>query len=114
MNILDPELQCNVEKTVMLVYLNINTFQQDSESLLYDCIKYALDKSIKVVFVHEKDTTKGGCSFHEIISQTPQKLLAKPYNIYSEDLAVSIYSVNEYEKVGLRQILKKMGAKSIT
>ena len=112
MNLSDTDLQSDDKQAVMLVYLNSATFQA-SECLLRQSIKCAVKKGVKVVLVHENDTNKKGCAFGEIMNQTPDELLKKPYNIYAEDIAVCIYSTEEYQKISIHQLLTKMGAKPI-
>merc|ERR1719491_2942868 len=47
------------------------------------------------------------------MKQTPDVLLKKPYNIYAKDIAVCIYSTEEYQKNSIHQLLTKMGAEPI-
>jgi len=97
--------------TVMLVYLNKNTFK--NSGCLFTSIVRAIDINIRIVLVHENDANKGGCDFWEIIEQTPTELRKKPYNIYEKDIAVSLYSIEEYQKISIRLLLAKMGAEPI-
>jgi len=112
MNLSDTDLQKDDRQAVMLVYLNSTTFQA-SDCLLCESIKRAIDKEVKVVLVHENDVNKNGCAFGEIMNQTPDVLLKKPYNIYAQDIAVGLYSTEEYQKISILQLLTKMGAKPI-
>ena len=84
---------------------------QGSDSTLSDSIICFIGQNIQVVLVHENDTNKGGCAFWEIMEQTPVQLKSKPYSIYSNDIAVSLYSIEEYQRTSLRQLLFQMGAK---
>merc|ERR1712073_186424 len=68
-------------------------------------------EEIQIVLVHENDPNKNGCEFWEIIEETPEELKAEPNRIYSKDIAVSLYSVEEYQRISLHQILSKMGAR---
>ena len=110
MNLLDEPLQRHNREAVVLVYLNKYSFQ-DPNSFLRESIKRAITDGIQVLLVHENDPNQGGCEFAEIIKQTPTELMQKPYSIYSENLAVGLYSLGEYQKISLRQLLVKMGAR---
>ena len=61
----------------------------------------------------KKIQAKVDAPFETIITQTPDDLKGEPYNIYSSDIAISLYSVKEYKQVSLRQILKNIGNKLI-
>jgi len=110
MNLSHTDLQEDDRDAVMLVYLNKKTFK-DPACLLCESIKRSMDDKIKIILVHENDTNEGGCTFGEIMNQTPRRLMEKPYNIYSQDIAVSLYSIKEYQDISMYQILTKMGAK---
>ena len=109
MNLFDTDLQKDDRQAVMLVYLNKVTFQ-DPDCLLCQSIKRAMKENIQVVLIHENDTNEDGCDFSEIMNQTPKDIMVKPYNIYSKDIATSLYSIKEYQKISLRQLLIKIGA----
>ena len=110
MNLSNDRLKRDNKEAVMLVYLNKMVFQ-GTDSNLSNSIIRAIEQDIQVVLVHENDTNKGGCAFWEIMEQTPVQLKSKPYSIYSNDIAVSLYSIEEYQRTSLRQLLFKMGAK---
>ena len=97
----------------MLVYLNEDTFC-DNDDMLHVSVKHVMDRNIKIVLVHERNMQMGGCPFDEIITQTPQELINDPYNIFSQDIAISLYSETEYEHVSICQILRKLGAEPDT
>jgi len=110
MNLSNDRLKRDNKEAVMLVYLNKMPFQGTNTNLSNSIIR-AIEQNIQVVLVHENDTNKGGCAFWEIMEQTPVQLKSKPYSIYSNDIAVSLYSIEEYQRTSLRQMLFKMGAK---
>ena len=105
--------QRDSKQSVMLLYLNRSVFNDSDEYLLDNTIK-VLESGVPIILVHEVNTNYGGCPFGDIIMQTPTGLIEHPYNLYSENLAVSLYSINEYRKVSLRQILLKMGAMPVS
>ena len=105
----DAPLQEDGKQVAILVYLNKDTFK-DTDCLLCQSIVRSMDNHIPVTLVHENDANKGGCSFGEVMKQTPKQLMAKPYRIYSEDIAVNLYSIEEYQKISIHQLLSKMGA----
>ena len=108
----DTDLRCDGKKAVVLFYLNEDTFEnEDYEEC--EIVKRAMDDGIQVVLVHEKDPRYGGCPFSDIILQTPQELKEDPYNLYTQDIAVSLYPEEEYQLVSLRQILSKICATPI-
>merc|ERR1711957_978855 len=84
---------------------------QDPNCLLCDCIIRSMSDNVQVILVHENDPNEGGCEFWQIMEKTPEQLKTKPYSIYSNDIAVSLYSIEEYQRTSLRQLLFKMGAK---
>ena len=104
-------IQSAGNERVMLLYLNDAVFC-DPGNQLHNIVKLSIDQGIPIFLVHEKDTSKGGCPFQTIITQTPDDLMGEPYNLYSDDIAVSLYSVKQYQQVSLRQIMKNIGAKS--
>merc|ERR1711957_251702 len=83
---------------------------QDPNCLLCDCIIRSMSDNVQVILVHENDPNEGGCEFWQIMEKTPEQLKTKPYSIYSNDIAVSLYSIEEYQRTSLRQLLAKMGA----
>merc|ERR1712008_372205 len=78
---------------------------------LQDSVKLSIDTGLPIILVHEKDTSKGGCPFETIITQTHDDLKGALYNLYSGDMAIGLYSIREYQKVSKRQILNNIGAK---
>merc|ERR1712038_197498 len=112
MNPSDDSLQRDNRKAVMLVYLNKYTYQ-DPNCILCRSIIKAMDVKIQVVLVHENDPNQGGCEFWKVMEQTPDELMKKPYTIYSQDIAVSLYSVHEYQRTSFRNLLLKMGGQQI-
>merc|ERR1712038_1180642 len=112
MNLSDDSLQRDDRKAVMLVYLNKYTYQ-DPNCILCRSIIKAINNAIQVVLVHENDPNQGGCEFWKVMEPTPDELMKKPYTIYSQDIAVSLYSVHEYQRTSLRNLLLKMGGTPI-
>jgi len=103
-------IQSAGNERVMVLYLNDKAFC-DEDNQLHNIVKLSIDEGIPIILVHEKDTSKGGCPFETIITQTPDDLKGEPYNLYSDDIAIGLYSVKEYQQVSLRQILNNIGAK---
>jgi len=104
------QVQYDNKKSVMLLYLNTSAFL-DADDLTCECVKQTIDANIPLILIHEMDTDEGGCSFDYIMMQTPQVLMGGCYKLYSENIAVPLYSMKRYQQVSLRQILKKMGAR---
>ena len=98
-----------VDKRVLLLYLNRNTFFNNQQDELLGVIKAAKKEGIDFILVHEHDTDKGSCPFGLIIENTPDELLYPPFNIF-RDIAIPLYKRDEYRKISLRVILQKMGA----
>ena len=109
-NVSCSNLQRGERKAVMLVYLNKQTFKSDG-CYLGETIDCVIEEGIQIVLVHENDVNENGCEFWEIIEQTPEELKTTPNSIYSNDIAVSLYSIDEYKRISLHQILSKMGAR---
>jgi len=107
-NLMKSYEQYDNEEYVMLVYLNKDAFRVDGD-MLHQSVKYAMDHHINLVLVHERDGQRGGCAFREIVAQTPEYLKKAPYNIYSEDIAVSLYTTKEYDYISLCQLLSRVG-----
>jgi hypothetical protein len=98
--------------TFLLLYLNKHTFEGSGQDLLEltAIIQSCIDNfEISIVLVHEKDTAKGGCDFGDFFAKAPEELIKPPNNLF-RDIAVPLYSTEEYRIISLRQILCKMGA----
>jgi hypothetical protein len=99
-------------RTFLLLYLNEHTFegsaqdQNELTAIIQSCID---DSEISIVLVHEKDTEKGGCDFGNFFGKAPEELI-KPPNSLFQDIAIPLYSTEEYRIISLRHILCKMGA----
>jgi len=111
MNPSHAHLQRGNREAVMLIYLNKDTFEEPSD--ICKCITQSITRKVRVILVHENDSYKGGCAFWQIMDQTPKKLMKAPYSIYSEDIAVSLYSIDKYQETSLRQLCMKMGGTPI-
>jgi hypothetical protein len=102
--------------TFLLLYLNEHTFegsaqdQNELTAIIQSCID---DSEISIVLVHEKDMAKGGCDFGDFFAKTPEELIRPPNNLF-RDIAIPLYSIEEYRIISLRQILCKMGATTVT
>jgi hypothetical protein len=102
--------------TFLLLYLNKNTFegraqdQHELTAIIQSCID---NKDIGIILVHEKDRLKGGCEFGDFFATAPEELIKPPYHLF-RDIAIPLYSTEEYRIVSLRQILCKMGATVMT
>jgi len=98
-----------------LLYLNQDTFEDNDqdESNLTRIIKLCIaDAKTSIILVHEKDVSKGGCEFDEFFKHCPEELIKPPNNLFG-DVAVPLYTTEEYRIVSLREILCKMGAESM-
>ena len=64
------------ESAAMLLYLNKDTWVEQSEVLEHD-VRAArkVQAGLKVVLVHENDKEKGGCEFGDFFGTTPQELI---------------------------------------
>ena len=107
----DLQIHDEDTNTVMLLYLNKSAFCDPTKCLLEN-VKCSIKAGIQVILVHEMDASCGGCPFADIIIQTPQVLIGEPYNLYTQNIAISLYSMTGFRIVSLRKILHKMGAKS--
>merc|ERR1712173_379773 len=72
----------------LLLYLNEDLFQDDDDEVS-ELVCEAVDSGIQVVCVHERDSNLGGAPFDVFFSQTPQRLLDPPYQIF-RDIAVPL------------------------
>jgi len=89
-------------RTVLLFYINDNTFKNNSVHTILQC---ALNEDIDIVMVQEIDLKKGACDFSHTIRQTPSDLVV---NGLYDNLAIPLYEQDEYRKISLRQILLTM------
>jgi len=67
----------------------------------------AKNKGIRIILVHEQDLDKGGCPFSLIIEKTSTELLDPPFKLFRE-IAIPLYTRDEYRTISLRLILQKM------
>ena len=69
-------LKRNGESAAMLLYLNKDTWVEQSEVLERD-VRAArkVQAGLKVVLVHENDKEKGGCEFGDFFGTTPHELI---------------------------------------
>lgn len=100
-------MQHGRNETVMLLYLN-DEFFCDQDVHLHNMVKFLINNGVPIILVHEKDNRKSGCPFETIFNQTPVDLKGELHNLYSNDIAVSLYFVKKYQQVSLRQILQKI------
>jgi hypothetical protein len=96
----------NLQKEVMLLYLNQNTFARP-ESAFVDSIKAGITNGIPMILLHEHDIYKGGCDFDFFFQQVPQELIDPPYSIF-KDIAIPLYHCKDYRKVGLEMLVHKL------
>ena len=69
-------LKENGESAALLLYLNKDTWVEQSEVLERDVRAASkLQADLKVVLVHENDMEKGGCQFGDFFGTTPQELI---------------------------------------
>jgi hypothetical protein len=103
-NVLHPP----IERQVLLLYLN-KYISLDKESKTLEIVKMAKNKGISIILVHEQDIDKGGCPFSLIIEKTSTELLDPPFKLFRE-IAIPLYTRDEYRTISLRLILQRMGA----
>ena len=99
------------QKSVMLLYLNEDTFH-DVGNVTACLVECAMKLKLPIALVHEQDPAKGSCSFQTIIAQTPDDLLNK-YCLF-DTLAVPLYKAPYLREVSLRHILHCVGAKPLS
>ena len=95
-------------KQILLLYLNKDTFS-DVEGSVAAVVKVAKQKGIDIILAHEQDIDKGGCPFSYFFKNTPEELIDYPFTIY-KDIAIPLYSRDEYRKMSLSLILNKIGS----
>jgi len=93
---------------VLLLYLN-NATSFNKESKLLEIVKMAKNKGTSIILVHEQDIGKGGCPFSLVIEKTSTELLDPPFKIFRE-IAIPLYTRDEYRTISLRLVLRRMGA----
>jgi len=86
-----------------------NGISLDKESKTLEIVKMAKNKDICIILVHEQDVGKGGCPFSLIIEKTSTELLDPPFKLFRE-IAIPLYTRDEYRTISLRLILQRMGA----
>lgn len=104
---LDDLLLPAVGKRVLLLYLNSDTFLNNQADKLADVVKAAKEEGIDTILVHEQDIDRGSCPFSLIMENTPEELIYPPFNIF-RDIAIPLYTRDEYRRISLRLILQKM------
>ncbi len=101
--------------TYLLLYLNEYTFAGDDHQryelvqLLTSCLD---NQKIHIVLAHERDKSKGGCSFDLFLNQVPIHLIDDiQYNLF-KNIAVPLYSEqrNNYCDISLKMIASSFGA----
>ena len=97
-----------LERQVLLLYLN-SDISRDKESKTLEIVKMAKNKGTSIILVHEQDIDKGGCPFSLIIEKTSTEMLDPPIKIFRE-IAIPLYTRDEYRTISLRLILQRMGA----
>jgi hypothetical protein len=97
-----------IERQVLLLYLN-KYISLDKESKTLEIVKMSKNKGISIILVHEQDIDKGGCPFSLIIEKTSTELLDPPFKLFRE-IAIPLYTRDEYRTISLRLILQRMGA----
>ena len=89
---------------VFLFYLNKDMFEEQAIVNIQPILKAVIQKNLFVIVLHEQDMEKGAIpNFDSILQQTPDDLM-----VLYEDIAIPIYSRNEYRYVSLCQVLHKM------
>ena len=63
---------------------------------------------MKIILIHEKDVSKGGCDFDHFFVSAPEQLSRPPIELFKDD-AIPLYSAKEYRAVSLKQLLCKIG-----
>jgi hypothetical protein len=100
-----------IERQVLLLYLN-NDVSLGKESKTWEIVMMAKNEGICIILVHEQDIHKGGCPFSLIIEKTSTELLDPPFKLFRE-IAIPLYTRDEYRRISLRLILQKMGATTV-
>ena len=102
-------------KTYFLLYLNRYTFEDaddDDENSWVKLVEKCRAKKIEIILVFEKDEEKGACEFDTFFSEAPAELIQSPICLFDK-IALPLHKQSEYRRIGLRQILKRLGAVSI-
>ena len=100
-----PKISAGKGKTVKTAIIDSAQFSKKMIKQPNSCCN--VHRLVYLVLVHEQDTSKGGCKFEEFFKVTPQKLINEPYNLY-RDIAVPLYSMEEYRNVSLQLIINKI------
>ena len=99
--------QSSDTSTVLLLYLNEDFFEDDSEGILRHVVRSSIeDPNIRIVLVHEQDVSNGGCLFSYYFGRVPQDLIDPPCLIF-KDIAISLYPSEEYRAVSISQIISQ-------
>jgi hypothetical protein len=101
------------EKQVLILYLNQEVFGYDAEELT-SMLKSARHQNIEIILLHELDPKRKGCAFGNFFHQTPMELLREPYKIYSKSIAVPLHGDEDYRELGLKRLLCKLGAETVS
>jgi len=99
-------------KQILLLYLHKDTFSSAAESSVAASVKAAKQKGISIILVHEQDIDKGGCPFSYFFKNTPAELIDSPFTIY-KDIAIPLYSREEYRQLSLSLILNMIGSEEL-
>ena len=100
-------------RTALLLNLNKDIYLIEGSTIV-DIVKKAKIKGIDIILVYEQDIEKGGCPFSRllIIEKTSTELHGPPFRTFRE-IAIPLYTRDEYHEICLRLILQKMGATNV-
>ena len=89
----------------MLLYLNKGTWVEHGDALEKD-VRAARAAGLKLILVHENDSSKGACDFGAFFATTPQELINQ--GLYS-DIAIALHTP-PHRAVSLALVAQAVGA----
>ena len=95
--------------THMLLYLNQHTFQGDDGDELFDEVRAAHTRGLKILLIHECDEERHGCAFETFFEQTPQLLITE--GLYDQ-LAITCHAP-PFRQVSLALAVKALGGQPV-
>ena len=98
-------LQADGVSACMLLYLNKGTWVEHGDALEKD-VRAARAAGLKLILVHENDSSKGGCDFGAFFATTPQELINQ--GLYS-DIAIALHTP-PHRAVSLALVAQAVGA----
>ena len=101
------ELQADGASAFLLLYLNKETWVEHGNALEND-VRASRAAGLKIVLVHENDTSKGGCEFGHFFATTPEELIND--GLY-KDIAIALHTP-PHRAIGLAILAQAVGATS--